>query len=86
LVGISEYLSCGRVEDRKTGACDFTVTSFKSHNENLVPFFEKYPLQGSKYLNYLAFRKVMDIMKVKGHLSREGLDEITRIKSEMNKR
>lgn len=73
LVGISEYLSCGRVEDRKTGACDFTVTSFKSHTDNIIPFFDKYPLQSSKHQNYLAFKKVIEIMKVKGHLSSEGL-------------
>lgn len=86
LKGITEFLSCGRLENRKTEACDFTVNSFKSLDENIIPFFQKYPLHSSKHLNYLAFKRVMDIMRVKGHLTKEGLEKITRIKSEMNKR
>lgn len=83
LKGIADYFSCGRVENRKTNACDFTVNSFKSFEEKIIPFFLKYPLQGSKLLNFQDFKKVMDIMKVKGHLTQEGLDEI-QIKANMN--
>jgi len=84
LKGIADYFSCGRVENRKTNACDFTVNSFKSFEEKIIPFFLKYPLQGSKLLNFQDFKKVMDIMKVKGHLTQEGLDEIIQIKANMN--
>ena len=44
----------------------------------------KYPLQGSKFLNFEDFKKVVNIMKVKGHLTKEGLDEIKLIKANMN--
>jgi hypothetical protein len=84
LKGIEEYFSCGRVEDRKTEACDYTVNSFKCFDEKIIPFFMKYPLQGSKLLNFEDFKKVVDIMKVKGHLTKEGLDEIKLIKANMN--
>jgi len=39
LKNISNYLGCGRVEKRKSKACDFTVTSFKSFDEKIIPFF-----------------------------------------------
>ena len=86
LMGIADYFSCGRVEDRKTKACDFTINSFNSFDEKIIPFFLKYPLQGSKFSNFQDFKKVMEIMKVKGHLTQEGLDEIIQIKSNMNQR
>lgn len=41
LKSISNYLGCGRVEKRKSKACDFAVTSFKSFDEKIIPFFFK---------------------------------------------
>jgi len=84
LKGISEYLACGRVENRKTNASDFTVNSFKSFEEKIIPFFTNYPLQGSKLLNFQDFKEVVGIMKDKGHLNKKGLQKINLIKSNMN--
>ena len=39
LKSIGEYLDCGRVEKRKGEACDFTVNSLKSFENNIIPFF-----------------------------------------------
>lgn len=82
---IKDYFSCGRVENRKTEACDFTVNSFKSFNEIIIPFFEKYEIEGIKHTNYEYFKEVVEIMKVKEHLTYEGLERIKEIKSNMNK-
>ena len=64
---------------------EFQVTSWNGITENIIPFFDKYPLQGAKSRDYADFKKVADIMKVKGHLSKDGLDQILKIKSGMNK-
>lgn len=85
LKGIADYLACGRVENRKTEACDFTVNTFNSFDQIIIPFFMKYPLQGSKLLNFQYFKKVVDIMKVKAHLTPDGMNEIKQIKAKMNK-
>ncbi|CBX90008.1 hypothetical protein LEMA_P124260.1 [Plenodomus lingam JN3] len=84
LKGISEYFACGRIENRKTNASDFTVNSFKSFEEKIIPFFTKYPLQGSKLLNFQDFKEVVEIMKEKGHLTEKGLQKINLIKANMN--
>lgn len=84
LKGIVIFLGCGRVEKRKKEACDFTVNSLKDFEDKIVPFFKKYPLQGSKLLNFEDFNKVVEIMKVKGHLTEESLILIKKIKSNMN--
>jgi hypothetical protein len=41
-------------------------------------------LQGSKLSNFKDFDKVIHIMKVKGHLKKEGLETIKNIKIGMN--
>lgn len=82
--GIVDFFHCGRVEYRKQEACDFTVTSFKAIEENIIPFFLKYPLLGFKSLNFLDFKKVVEIMKNKEHLTEEGLKKIKKIKASMN--
>jgi hypothetical protein len=84
LKGIEKFFACGRVEKRSTNACDFTVNSLKDFEKKIVPFFLKYPLQGSKLSNFKDFNKVIHIMKVKGHLKKEGLETIKNIKIGMN--
>jgi hypothetical protein len=50
----------------------------------VIPFFQRVPLHGLKYKNFTDFCKVADIMKEKGHLTEEGLDQIRLIKAGMN--
>ena len=84
LKSISNYLDCGRVEKRKSEACDFTVTSFKSFEEKIIPFFLINPLYGSKSLELEAFKKAFLIIKNKEHLKEQGLEELKKIKNSMN--
>ena len=78
-------MECGRVEDRSSGgACDFTVNSIKDFKNKIIPFFNKYPLLGTKSLNYYDFVKVFELMDAKKHLTEEGLAAIIKIKSGMN--
>nr|YP_009262106.1 hypothetical protein [Chrysoporthe deuterocubensis]AMX22181.1 hypothetical protein [Chrysoporthe deuterocubensis] len=82
---IAQFLGCGRVEDRSNGgACDFTVNSIKDFKNKIIPFFSKYPLLGTKSLNFHDFVKVFELMKTKKHLTEEGLATIINIKSGMN--
>jgi hypothetical protein len=54
-------------------------------DEKIIPFFEKYPIQGEKFLDYLDFVKVIKLMKNKAYLTEEGLDKIRKIKAGMNR-
>jgi hypothetical protein len=53
--------------------------------EKIIPFFDKYPLQGDKSLDYADFKRAAAIIKAKGHLTEEGFNQILVIKSLMNK-
>jgi len=40
---------------------------------------------GEKYKDYRDWCKVGDIMKIKNHLTKEGLDQVIKIKAGMNR-
>jgi hypothetical protein len=81
------YLGCGQYSKRSgknSPAGDYLVTKLEDITEKIIPFFDKYPLQGTKSNDYIDFVKIMEIMKKKGHLTVEGLDQIKKIKAGMN--
>jgi len=80
-----DYLGCGKYTDRQIkSAGDFVVAKSLDIIEKVIPFFDKYPLHGPKALDLADFKKAAEIMKVKGYLTPEGLDQIRLIKSGMN--
>ena len=54
-------------------------TSFGSARK-VIDYFDKYHLLSTKHVNYLKWRKAYIIIQNKNHLSKEGLDKITKIK------
>jgi hypothetical protein len=78
------FFGCGRVEGHPLGlAVDFVVTKLSDIGQ-IILFFEKYPIRGSKAKNFSDFCKVVELMKNKTHLTDDGLDQIQKIKSGMN--
>jgi len=53
--------------------------------ETLIPLFDKYKIIGVKYQDYLDFKRVVELVKKKDHLTVAGLEEIKKIKEGMNK-
>ena len=68
---------CGRIEtvSQKLWS-NFVVTKFKDIFENIIPFFEKYPIQGKKSIDFFYFKEA--------HLSKEGICKIRSLKLKMN--
>ena len=46
----------------------------------IIPFFNKYPLQGTKLFDFLDFNKVAKLVENKTHLTSEGFEMIKQIK------
>ena len=59
--------------------------NFKILKKKIIPFFNKYKIQGVKQLDFLDFCKIVELMKNKAHLTKEGLAQIRKIKAGMNK-
>ena len=52
-----EYLGCGKIEKVTTrpNSITFIVYKFSDIFEKIIPFFQSYPLQGIKYMDYKDF-------------------------------
>jgi len=86
MLSLVDYFHCGKCSVRSNKlACDFIVSNISDLNEKIFPFFDKYTFQGAKALDYEYFKKIAKIMSVKGHLTDSGLEEIIKIREEMNK-
>ena len=78
-----EYLDCGKVYKYKN-IVEFQVTKFSDLTDKVLPFFIKYPIQGIKFKDFEDFCQAVEIIKNKGHLTVKGLNEIYKIKENMN--
>ena len=91
LKNIAEYLNCGSI--RKYSSCiDYTRSALEKFGDlalKIIPFFDKYNIIGIKKKDYQDFKKVVELMNNKEHLSRArataGLEKIFKIKKGMNK-
>lgn len=79
-----EFLGCGKVY-LYPNLASFNVFSFNELYTKLIPFFDKYPIKGVKFKDYLDFVKVAELVKSKAHLKKSGLDQIRDIKMNMNR-
>ena len=82
------FFGCGYVvKYEKRTVCEFIVTKIDHIIEYIIPYFEKYPVVGSKHLNYLNFKRAAYIIKNKGHLNpdRKGLEQILELKRGIDK-
>ena len=79
-----DYFNCGNICKSRESFV-YRVEKFSDIENKIIPFFNKYQIQGVKHLDYLDFCKAVDIIKVKGHTTKEGLEQIKEIKTGMNK-
>lgn len=79
-----KYLGCGRLQTSGIQTV-FLVTRFEDISNIIVPFFNKYSLQGDKKANFLYFCEAVKLVEQKAHLTQEGLDKIIEIKLGMNR-
>ncbi len=80
------YLECGRYEARSKNAQagNFVVSKLSDITKKIIPFFDKYPIIGSKSKDFADFKLVSKLIENKAHLTVEGLDQIKKIKERMN--
>jgi len=80
---ISNYLGCGKCYFNRNEV-NLTVSTLSDINNKIIALFNKYPLLGTKKEDYLDFCKVAELIKSKDHLTKQGIENIKRIKSNMN--
>ena len=77
-------LGCGVLsKDRKVTV--ISVSSLSDLYEKIIPLFNKHPIKGAKALDFADFRRVVELMINKSHLTEEGIDQIRSIQGKMNR-
>lgn len=82
-----KFFDCGVVSLRSKSSsprCDFIVQDSASLFDKIIPHFEKYPLLNLKQEDYICFKECMSIIKLKKHLTIQGLERIKKLNLEMN--
>lgn len=83
---LQEFFGVGKVyHHEKIEEATFRVSSIKEL-EVIIKHFEAYPVLTKKFSDFLLFKQVLEIMKLKEHLKAEGLLRIVNIKASMNTR
>lgn len=68
------FFGGGRVVSYKNRALsEFIVAKSRLIVCNIIPLFDKYPILGSKHLNYLDFKSASSIINNKEHLNENGV-------------
>ena len=76
-------LGCGIISEREK-VIDFRVTKFADIENKIIPFFNNYPILGVKSKDFSDFVLIAELMKENKHLTKEGLEQIKKIKVGMN--
>ncbi len=85
LYALKAFFKCGVVRKNHGDRMAYRVRGLNHLREVILPFFEKHVLKTKKRLNFEKFRRVVLMMGEGAHLTPEGVEEIRRIKEQMNR-
>jgi hypothetical protein len=82
---VKSFFNCGVLwHYRKDGTVLFRVQDIYSIKNKIIPHFIKYPLIGTKYLDFISFKEAFHITESKEHLGEEGLNKLYALSKGMN--
>lgn len=82
---LRETLGCGLIRDRGDGVYYFEVHKPDDLLGKVIPFFRQYELRSPEKRETLkVFAQICELMADKAHLTREGIEEIVRLRGLMN--
>lgn len=62
----------------------YRVRDIKYIRNVIIPYFDKYPLQSAKCIDFQLFKECVVLIVPKEHLTQSGLDKIVSIKFSIN--
>ena len=80
-----QHLQCGTLRQRQDGVWYYEVNTLAAIADNVIPFFSRFGfLSAKKQRDFSKFKQLVSLMQRGEHLTREGIQEILRIRSDMN--
>ena len=81
-----QFFNCGYIAQYKNRkVCEFITTKINDIIMYIIPFFDQYKIEGSKYNDYIKFKEAAFLIKNKEHLTETGFNKIIELKNSMNK-
>ncbi len=84
LYALKSFFGCGVVRTNHAARMAYRVRSLDHLNTIIVPFFEEHPLKSKKRVDFIKFRKILQLMNRGEHLKLEGIEGIRAIGRTMN--
>ena len=89
---IQKFFGCGSIvlnkrhDNHREDLYKFCVRSVPELYEKIIPFFREFTLRTSKKNDFMIFRKIINMMHKKKHLSQNGFLNIRTLASKMNRK
>ena len=82
---LKHHLKCGTMRQRHDGVWYYEVNNFTAIMEHVIPFFERFGFLSAKKKRDLSkFTQLAELMRQGQHLTRQGIEEILKIRQAMN--
>lgn len=79
------HLQCGTMRQRQDGVWYYEVNNLTPILENVIPFFDRFHfLSAKKKRDFAKFKQIAEIIRGGKHGTREGVEEILKIRNDMN--
>ncbi len=85
LHALKGHFGCGVVRVNHGDRMAYRVRGIKDLSELIVPFFNKHPLKTRKNVEFIKFRRILQLMHKGVHLTAEGVEEIRGMAAQMNR-
>lgn len=84
---IKNKLNCGKVNLSNTrNSASYSITGTKDLITTLIPIFDEFTLNTTKYLDFLCFKEIISLYLTKKHLNDEGMNHIKDLLNNFNKK
>jgi hypothetical protein len=79
------HIQCGTMRQRQDGVWYYEVNNLTPILENVIPFFDRFHfLSAKKKRDFSKFKEIAKILQSGNHRCREGIEEILKIRAQMN--
>jgi LAGLIDADG endonuclease len=79
------HIQCGTMRQRRDGVWYYEVNNLTPILENVIPFFDRFHfLSAKKRRDFSKFKEIAAILQSGNHRCREGIEEILKIRAQMN--
>lgn len=83
MILLQNYFGCGKI-NCGGDATYLVVQKLSCLTDIIIPFFDKYRLNGNKVKDFEDFKLIAQLMNSKAHTTKNGIDKIKEIKNRMN--